>query len=133
MSLRLAGLDIDVRWLAEVDASLSPLHGEVRNLGDVAAVDWSSVEPIYILTAGFPCQPVSAAGRQRGDADARWLWPAVRQAVAELQPTHVFLENVRNLVVWKSGRLWGSASSLTSSRSATACAGSRSAPATSAG
>ncbi len=106
MALRLAGIDVNVRWLAEVDASLSVLHGGVRNLGDVAAVDWSAVEPIDILTAGFPCQPVSTAGRQRGDADARWLWPVVRQAVAELQPTHVFIENVRNLVAWESGRLW---------------------------
>lgn len=106
MGLRLAGLDPIVSWVAETAPELAPLYGPTPNLGDIARVDWSAVEPIDVLAAGFPCQPVSAAGRQRGDADARWLWPAVWSAVAELQPTRVFIENVRNLIAWEGGRLW---------------------------
>lgn len=106
LGLTLAGEAVDVRWLAEVDPALAPLHGTTPNIGDIRVVDWSSVEPIDVLAAGFPCQPVSAAGRQCGDADVRWLWPAVFQAVAELQPTHVLIENVRNLVSTQGGRLW---------------------------
>jgi len=106
LGLAVAGVDVDLRWLAEVDPALDPLHGDVANLGDITRVDWSAVEPVDLLTAGFPCQPVSAAGRQRGDADARWLWGHVWQAVAELQPTHVLVENVRNLISTRGGALW---------------------------
>ena len=106
LGLALAGVDLDLRWLAEVDPALDPLHGDVRNLGDITRVDWSAVEAVDLLTAGFPCQPVSAAGRQLGHADPRWLWGHVWQVVAELQPTHVLIENVRNLVSTQGGALW---------------------------
>jgi hypothetical protein len=33
---------------------------DVPNLGDLRTVDWSKVEPIEVLTAGFPCQDISA-------------------------------------------------------------------------
>lgn len=29
------------------------------NLGDLTTVDWSTVEPVDVLTAGYPCQPFS--------------------------------------------------------------------------
>ena len=106
LGLALAGVAVELQWVAEVDPALAVLHGETPNLGDISRVRWDEVAPIDLLTAGFPCQPVSAAGRQLGDADVRWLWPHVRAAVAELQPTHVLIENVRNLVSTKDGRLW---------------------------
>ncbi len=106
LGLAAAGVDLDVRWLAEVDPALDPLHGDVPNLGDITRVDWSAVEGVDILTAGFPCQPVSAAGRQRGHEDPRWLWPAVTQAVDYLRPPLVLIENVRNLVSTQGGALW---------------------------
>ena len=107
MGLRLLGIDVDLRWLAETDPSLDPLHpAGVSNLGDINAVDWARVEPVQLLTAGFPCQPVSAAGAQLGAADSRWLWPAVRNAIAILKPRGVLLENVRNLASIQGGALW---------------------------
>jgi hypothetical protein len=106
MGLRLAGVESMVAWVAETAPELDVLYGPTPNHGDVGRVDWSSVAPIDILTAGFPCQPVSAAGRQRGDADERWLWPAVWAGIAELQPPQVFIENVRNLISTQDGRLW---------------------------
>lgn len=36
---------------------------------------------VDIVTAGFPCQPFSAAGRKRGTDDERWLWPDVARIV----------------------------------------------------
>lgn len=65
------------------------------NLGDIKVVDWSTVEPVDIITAGYPCQPFSQAGR-KGDwaKDERHLWPHVYAAVCVLGPSLVLLENV---------------------------------------
>ena len=49
---------------------------------------------IYILTAGYPCQPFSLAGKRRGEADPRHLWPTVRRIIGEVRPPLSFLENV---------------------------------------
>jgi len=49
---------------------------------------------VDLVTAGFPCQPWSAAGRRQGIEDDRWLWPDVARIVAEVGPRLVLLENV---------------------------------------
>lgn len=64
------------------------------NLGDVKAVDWSSVEPVDLVAAGYPCQPFSNAGKRRGIDDERHLWPYVAGALRVLRPRLVVLENV---------------------------------------
>ncbi|MEW1774705.1 DNA cytosine methyltransferase [Streptomyces sp. NPDC086777] len=38
----------------------------VPNHGDITAVDWSEVEPVDVLTSGFPCTDVSLAGKRAG-------------------------------------------------------------------
>jgi C-5 cytosine-specific DNA methylase len=38
----------------------------VPNLGDIRDVDWCQVEPVDVLTAGFPCQDISNAGKRAG-------------------------------------------------------------------
>jgi DNA (cytosine-5)-methyltransferase 1 len=38
----------------------------IPNHGDITAVDYSTVEPVDVLTAGFPCQDVSLAGLRAG-------------------------------------------------------------------
>lgn len=79
-------------------ALLAHRYPTIPNHGDVRRVDWNAVEPVDLLTAGFPCQPVSNAGKKKGTADVRWLWPSVRDAVAALRPRWVFLENVSAIV-----------------------------------
>lgn len=64
------------------------------NLGDITAADWTRLPPVDVLTAGYPCQPESYAGKRKGVADARWIWPAVARAVRVLRPRWVLLENV---------------------------------------
>jgi site-specific DNA-cytosine methylase len=49
--------------------------------------------PVYLLTAGVPCQPASRAGKQRGTADDRWLWPEAVRVISEVRPTWALLEN----------------------------------------
>lgn len=49
---------------------------------------------IHILSAGYPCQPFSNAGKRRGEADPRHLWPEVERIIGEVRPCAVFAENV---------------------------------------
>ena len=71
-----------------------PRHDDVRT-----AADWwgDRIGP-DVVCGGFPCQPFSYAGLQRGVADPRWLWPAFADVIAALRPRLVFLENVAALV-----------------------------------
>ena len=47
-----------------------------------------------ILTAGYPCQPFSQAGKRKGEEDPRHVWPYIRKIVASKRPTWVVFENV---------------------------------------
>ena len=49
---------------------------------------------IDIITGGYPCQPFSIAGRQKGEQDPRHVWPEMFRLVKELRPTWVIGENV---------------------------------------
>ena len=51
-----------------------------------------------VVTAGFPCQPFSVAGKQQGADDERNMWPATRDVIRDVQPESVLLENVRGLI-----------------------------------
>jgi DNA (cytosine-5)-methyltransferase 1 len=64
------------------------------NLGDLTTVDWSTVEPVDVLDAGYPCQPFSHAGKRKGTDDERHLWPYVAAAIRGIRPRIVVLENV---------------------------------------
>ncbi|MFG3338687.1 DNA cytosine methyltransferase [Glycomyces sp. NPDC048151] len=85
-------------WHAETDRDASAVLAAhwpgVPNVGDLTRCDWSRVEPVDLVAAGFPCQPVSLAGRRLGEADERWIWPDIAAALGVLRPGLVFLENV---------------------------------------
>ncbi len=49
---------------------------------------------VHILSAGYPCQPFSAAGRRKGRDDPRHLWPDVARIATECEPDWIFCENV---------------------------------------
>lgn len=89
----------DLAWVADIlPASCTVLaahHPDVPNLGDFTVTDWSTVEPVDLLTAGYPCQPFSTAGKRKGTDDERHLWPFVLTAIRALRPRLVVLENVR--------------------------------------
>lgn len=53
---------------------------------------------VDVVSAGFPCQPFSEAGKQKADKDERNLWPDTLRIIRDVRPRIVFLENVPRLV-----------------------------------
>jgi len=54
----------------------------------------SGEKGIDIITGGYPCQPFSVAGKQKGEQDPRHVWPEMFRLVQELRPSWVIGENV---------------------------------------
>ena len=105
-------------WVADPDPAVGRILAArfpgVPNLGDIRAVDWAAaafdddadgdparhaVEPVDVLTAGFPCQDISFAGRGAGitEGNRSGLWYSVADAVRGLRPALVVVENVAAL------------------------------------
>ncbi len=53
---------------------------------------------VDIVSAGFPCQPFSIAGKQQADLDERNLWPDTVRIIREVRPAWILLENVPGLL-----------------------------------
>lgn len=98
VALELMGLEPDLRWYSEIDPDACKLLAlrapGVPNLGNLKEVAWERIEPVEALTAGYPCQPFSSAGKRGGVDDPRHLWPWIHCALRVLRPRFVFLENV---------------------------------------
>ncbi len=88
-----------VAWHVEYDKAPSRIlahhYPTVPNYGDVTQVDFTTIEPVDVLTGGYPCQPFSHAGLRKGTNDERHLWPHVLRAIREMGPRLAILENVR--------------------------------------
>jgi DNA (cytosine-5)-methyltransferase 1 len=93
-----AYFDAETVWMCDNDKYASIVIKErwgLPNLGNLKEVDWTTVEPIDILTAGYPCQPFSQAGQRKGANDERHIWPNIKEIISQLRPSIVILENVR--------------------------------------
>lgn len=94
----------EVAWHCEWDDAPSKILEKhfpgVPNYRDVSKVDFTQVEPVEILTGGFPCQDLSLAGKRAGlkEGTRSGLWSEFHRAIDEIRPKLVVIENVRGLL-----------------------------------
>lgn len=100
----------DIVWANDSDSATCKTYR--NNLGDAFLVEddirnisVSTIPYFDVLVAGFPCQPFSIAGKQKGFTDKRGnLFFEITRVIDEKRPKVVFLENVANLMEHDYGR-----------------------------
>lgn len=96
-------------WHAEIDKAASQVLAtrwpDTPNLGDITAIgdegrlfstQWADLEPVDILTGGFPCQDISRAGTGAGltKGTRSGLWYYMADAISHIRPRLIIVENV---------------------------------------
>ncbi len=105
LGLSLAGLEVELTWYAEIDKHAAQVmahhHPDVPNLGDLTEI--TDPPRVDVVTAGFPCQPVSTAGKRKGVNDERWLIEDVCRVARETGAQWLLLENVSGIFTANRG------------------------------
>ena len=101
LDLGLERAGMDVKWQVEKDpycvTVLERHWPDVKRYGDIKELDPHDLEAVDVVAGGFPCQPVSTAGKRKAQADPRWLWPDFARVLRHLRPRYAVLENVPGL------------------------------------
>ena len=99
--------DVDERSIADVDAADLRSFDQCHFFAGIGGwsyalrlAGWPDNRPVW--TGSCPCQPFSVAGKGKGTADERHLWPEFYRLIAECRPAIVFGEQVAS----RAGREW---------------------------
>lgn len=95
--------DVDERSIVEIKPHEIARYTQCHWFAGIAGwsfalqlAGWPEARPVW--TGSCPCQPFSSAGQQKGQADARHLWPVFFNLIRECRPEHIFGEQVASAI-----------------------------------
>ncbi len=88
---------IIARRIADGILDAEPIFGDIRAfIREGYAASYQGM--VDVITAGFPCQPFSVAGKRLAENDPSNMWPETIETIRIVRPRYVFLENVPGLL-----------------------------------